>query len=658
MDFSIGGMIDGARGALDGAIDHAAEAAHSVVDTTADAARAVVDTTAGAAQAVAEKTGAALGEAQDAAASAARAAEAHAHDLAASMLESATRAGESAKAGLDSLSDRFRSNMAAIGGAVSERAGELRDAAGAVAGRLSDTVTTGLANAAGEAERLGREIQELPERAAGELREGLRDLGQRAIATGEGALRTVERGVTDLAGRAAGMARDVRDGVAGALDRAEQAGRGLIDEGRKLFDSVSAQLDPLNKVKELKTEGSTFTVGLGAEVDVEATVSAKGELQCTKTKDGYEVKVSGKAGIGVVGQLGFEVGADAEAKAKAEASAGGSVTMKFKTPEEAARAISILERSAVAAGVATNPVVGPLAAQALQPSADDLKFLGDHADSIELKGTAAASVAADLGVGLGEDLQALGLKGEAGVEGNMAVKIQLPHGAEPAKITLTDDIALKAKVSGTAGLKDLGMDGLGLKGEVSGEMKVAVERSYTLPRSIDAKALREKPLETIRGLADRIQATEQDKIKISEKLTGTGGLDFPGLPKEVAPVGNVEGSIQIGAEIGGSPREVGPKIADALRRGDMGALARTLDEHAKLSVDVSTATASGIKLAPSITAFGVGGKVELKYETKQKHELFKQEGRPSEMLERLRQLGQRAHLPDPSLLVAAAQGGR
>ena len=51
--------------------------------------------------------------------------------------------------------------------------------------------------------------------------------------------------------------------------------------------------------------------------------------------------------------------------------------------------------------------------------------------------------------------------------------------------------------------------------------------------------------------------------------------------------------------------------------------------------------------APEITAFGVGGKLLVQYETKQKNTLYHDEATPAQILARLRTLGQEAPLAAP-----------
>jgi hypothetical protein len=560
-----------------------------------------------------------------------------------------------------SLSDRFSSWIGEIGRDVIEAGEALDRSAADVAGTLSRGVEAGLRSAGNAAQVLGGEIAAAPHTLTN-LRDGLRDLGRRASDVGDRALRTVEEGARELASGTRRLGEAAAKKAEGALEAAEEAARGIIDSGRKLYDSVVSSLDPLTEVKKLDSEGDTFTIGLGAEAKVELGGSAKGELQCKKTKDGYEVAITGQAAAFFAPELGGKAGGQASLEGKLEVGAGGTLTMKFATAEEAARAIRVAERAALVAGAgaAGGPLLGVAtgaAADALiGPSDDDWKFMTSHASSLELKGTAAASIAGTLGIGIGKDAKALGLSGEAGIEESMAVKIEFAKGSEPPKLSVTTEIALKGKAGASFGLKELGMDGLGLKGEVSGEMKVSLERSFTLPRSIDARRLRESPLETIGGIASEVARSEEAKIEVSGKVGASGGLDFPGLPKGIAPAADMSGEIEIKAEISGKPSEVGPKIAAALERRDMAGVLRELDDRAKVSATVSGATSHGIKLAPEITVMGVGGKVSVQYERKDKTELWKYEGKPSETLARLRALGQQAPLPDPSILLANVKG--
>jgi len=632
---------EAARRAAEAEAAAAAQAAEAAAQEAAQAAQDAVQ--AGAAPSAAETDRAWSQHAGDAGAAAWRA----------RLGDSAEAVGAARVVKEPSLSDRFAGWVGSIGREIGDAGATLEASAGAVAGKVGKGVEGGLRAAGGAAQILGGEIAAAPHTLPN-LRDGLRDLGRRAMDLGDRTLRTVEDGAREVEAGASRLGAAARDGVREALGTAEDAARAVMDGGRKLYDSVANALDPLTEVRKLDSEGDTFTIGLGAEGKIEFGGSAKGELACKKTADGYEVAITGQAAAFFAPELGAKAGGQASLEGKLEVGLGGTLTMKFASAEEAARAIRIAERAALAqaAGAAPLPGAGMIADRLIGPSDDDLKFMAGHASSLEIKGTAAASIAGTLGIGIGKDAKALGLSGEAGIEESMAVKIDFPRGNEPAKLSVTTDIAIKAKAGAALGLKELGLDGLGVKGEVSGEMKLSVERSYTLPRTVDLAKLRESPGATIGAMANEIARSEEVKMELSGKLGAAGGLAFPGLPKSIAPGADMSAEVELKAEISGKPSEMGPRLAEALRRRDFAGALTQLDERAKLSANVSGATTHGIKLAPELTVMGVGGKVQVQYERKDKTELWKSEGRPSEVLARLRALGQQAPLPEPGVLLA------
>src|SRR5262249_30176110 len=155
---------------------------------------------------------------------------------------------------------------------------------------------------------------------------------------------------------------------------------------------------------------------------------ADGDLEVKRTKDGYVVSATGRFGAGAMAEEGGELGPlKATATAEATQAFGGKVEMTFKTAEEAKRAMDILIRQAGALAAA-GTAAGPLATPLLQPSKEELKFLADHINAVELSQTTAGSLAGNLGLDEKSSPVYAGLNGKVGLESGQTARVEFKDG--------------------------------------------------------------------------------------------------------------------------------------------------------------------------------------------------------------------------------------
>ena len=484
------------------------------------------------------------------------------------------------------------------------------------------------ADAFGGAVRQGGQLIER----GGQLLEGrvpggseLRDLGEAAQQVGRGIQDAPEVAVataTAVQGQVNGMVQQGQQ----IYQRAEAAAQPLIAQGvetlRTGLDNVRSGLDTLKNgvtdfvksiteatnfgtnIDKLGT-GDKYTLGLGGSASVEgAKVYGAGQIEVSKGDDGaYTVAVDGKVGGGIYGQLGASVGGKAEASGEATLGVGGKVEFKFATAEEAKRATEVLLRQAAVSAVASSPAgiaAGPLAQQAIGPSAEDLKFLGDNISALELRGEAAAKIGGELGLGE-RGVAVAGAFGEAKVETVAAARIEFEKGKPPTLVVKQDytgevSAGVKAGLDYSNGAPK-NPNEASLLPSLGGSAKgtVSVESRITLPSNINVANLKQDPLGTIKAAGVEMGNSAQSKVTVT--LEGNG--------QAVGTGGGMEAKVEFSA-----------KPADLMRSGAIQqALAGNFEGAFKAAGDKTEVKASltpftkhGVSLSPevSIMGFGVG----------------------------------------------------
>src|SRR5205807_4343324 len=178
---------------------------------------------------------------------------------------------------------------------------------------------------------------------------------------------------------------------------------------------------------------------------------ANGSLKIAANKDGtFTVDASGQAGVNGYLHAGGRVNlgvvnGSAGAEGAAHGLLGGNVELKCANAEEAARAAGIFEKLA-----ANTSAVGLIASKGQIISKEDAAFLKEHTTSVEVSGTVAADVVAQLGLDKG--VIKAGIGGTVGLSSTSAVKIDLENGT-PKGLTVRQEFKGEAEIHGGIGLQ-------------------------------------------------------------------------------------------------------------------------------------------------------------------------------------------------------------
>ena len=476
--------------------------------------------------------------------------------------------------------------------------------------------------------------------AVGDLAEGVvergRDLAEDAVDRGRDVIErgrdVIERG-RDVVERGRDAVEDTvergRDVVERGVERLEDGAERLLDGAGRVADSVRDRaveayrgaadaIDPTDQIRALDSDGDTYTVGLGASVSGEgAKVTGKGQIEVKRVDDpqgggqpSYVVSLSGEGAAGIYGELGGKLGGKASLEGEVMLGAGGKVEMTFDNPEDAARAVQIMEREAIvqAAGqMKGGQVLGPVARAAIGPSAEDREWLTGHTTALELKGGAAARGAAALGIQLDEDqLKLAGANLGAEVTSDHVLRVELPQRDENGQVTrgarVTHRTEDRFALAGGAGVGlDSGRDDnlrgfrVGAGVGASGEVKVTTTQTWELPADVTGESLLDDPVDTLRSAAGGARQVE-DSVRIN--LKGRAGVsgDERGAELELK-TDNM--TMQELLDNGGME----------LLRGDVeGALRGMGDRQVEWRLDTFETT--GLDIKPSISVMGFGGGIE------------------------------------------------
>ncbi|GIW73305.1 MAG: hypothetical protein KatS3mg102_2847 [Planctomycetota bacterium] len=425
------------------------------------------------------------------------------------------------------------------------------------------------------------------------------------------------------------------------LARGREAAEGVVAAGRELVDRVADTFDPGTHIRQLDSEGDSVKIKLGGFAQVEVRGEAAAELEVRRTAEGYEVEVSGEAGVGLIGQLGGEAGAEAQASARAMLMAGGKVTMSFRTAEEAERAVGALARmGAVAAASQAAP--GPLGwvagagAQALiGPSEEDMQFLSQHTRSVELRGGAAGVVAGELGIA-----ETLDVGGEAGLRQDMGLVIHFPERNAAGQVTRGPQVTVFHETTFAAKGEAAAV------GAVRGAMegKVRLEQTVQLPASVNMERFLQDPGAVAREVRDR--ATVQPaRMKVEGWVRGGGGVS--GL--------YAHAGAQAGAGFEYTIEGVNPQRAllatNYITAGDMQRGLEVIDPDATYSGQIYGYGYAGVEFAPEVSVLGVGVGIEAAYQHQDRGTPIRFQGRARELrFEDLqRRLEQAAQQPPPAV---------
>jgi hypothetical protein len=524
--------------------------------------------------------------------------------------------------------------LAGIASRFEEAAGTINRAYNEVSGVVSREVSDGMRRAGEAYDNVARGVDQLRD----DVANGVRSLGQQAVEAGERGLRDIQQGYEQLARGAQDIGRDLQRTVEGGLDDARRAIDDGIDAGRSLVRSVEPALDPGSQIANLNSEGDAVKISLGGYAQAEVRGAAQGELELKRTADGYELSVSGQAGIGVIGQLGGKAGAEASAEAFAMLQGGGKLTLKFANAAEAERAVGIFARQAAVAGASA--AGGPLggltgaAAQALiGPSPDDLRFLANRVDSVEVRGGLAAEIAGELGAA-----DTLALEGSASGSYELGAKISFKPdasgNARPSELTLFAEASIAAE--GKAAAVETAQAGI--------QGKVRLEQTYNLelPSNLTTDAFLRDPAGALRSEIARREGTT--KLTIEGEARGGGGVSAA----YASVTGEGGGAFELSAS--GNTADLNAAARRALS-GDVAGAVRQLGNDVTVEGKLQGFVNSNVEFAPEVSAFGIGAGIEAQYQLQDRSRALQFKTTPNQAVAELERFLQQI---DPALLQAAA----
>ncbi|HVY63072.1 MAG TPA: hypothetical protein VHF22_15550 [Planctomycetota bacterium] len=559
--------------------------------------------------------------------------------FAAATLQANLGVGASAtvEAAKPSVTDRVLGWFSSSAHDVADAASGLKAKTAALGSAVAGGVKATLGKAADEASGAAARLETLATGAKDEIAGEARSIGHDLVSAGGKAEKALAQGFNQVVTDAKKAGRAVEEKTLGILNDAAGLAARIKDKGREILGAVEDAMDTKKNIEKLKTDGSTLTIALGANAEVEVEGKAKGEVEITRKDDEktgkpkYEVKVTGEVGAGLVLELGGKAGAEATAGGKAEASLKGSFTFECDSPGEAARVAGIAGKMALAGGVqASIPGIGTLAGMALAPGKDDMKFLADHAESMELGGEAAASLTAELGIGGDKDaLRALGADASVGAKVEQSVELKFPRNGEPAKITVKRGFEVNGELSAGVG------GAVGAKLGAESTLGVEVEQEFTLPKSVDLKALRDHPLETVKDVAGEIAKDSEATVTLKSSLKSTSGLKLGGEAGKGVELGGESagalGEVDTEVSFKANPAKLGAAFAAGVKAGSLQKALQALDRNVEVEGKVEGKSFSGFHLSPEIRIAGVGIGVEAQYERADNRKLREFKGSPSEV---------------------------
>jgi len=467
-------------------------------------------------------------------------------------LPAAPAAGPSSPAG------RARALLGAASARLSEAASDVRRAVDRAGDVVRREAKDGVRAAGQVYERAARELGELRR----DVARATREIGERVVDAGERGLRAVGREL--------------------GLDDARRAVERGLETGRALVGAVRRELDPRGQIARLDSSGDYVSVSLGGFAQAAARGEVDGGLMVVRMAGGYDVTVSGECAVGVIGQLGGSAGAEAQASATGMLRAGGHVTLSFKTADEAARAVEAIVR---------------IAAPAVEPSAADRRFLGDHLSWIEVRGGAAGEIAGDLGVG-----GALGLEAGASASADAGVRLTFPERDAAGQVTRGPKVTvLREGTVAVSGGASAGGGSLGAAVSAT----VLLERTVELPREVAVGALLRDPRGTMRDFAARSRASPAELTILGDarRSAGVGALDA---------AAGADAGRYFTLTASGDPAALGAAARRALG-GDVAGSVSSLGGGVAVDLELQSVAGTSVGFAPDIQAFGVGLGLEAQY---------------------------------------------
>ncbi|MGQ4274910.1 DUF6973 domain-containing protein [Terrihabitans sp. B22-R8] len=315
-------------------------------------------------------------------------------------------------------------------------------------------------------------------------------------------------------------------------------------------DAVNTIVDPADEIARLDSDGDQVTMNITAEgkaqiplARIPVGVGVKGQygfdIGVTRNGDGgegqaaptYDVTFNKRLQGGLTGEIGVP---GVDPAAELNLGTADSVTMSFDSSEEAARAVSILQRLGASeaardainapipgvgsAGAASNPIPegdgsfsdglidthswptpGNIATAGLRPPEEDMAFLRDNITGFTQEVTGQERLK------LGAKAANLGVETRLDANARMIRTVELPRDGEPGKLTYTmaGDLDSSTKEKFTVGQQQFDQFEVGYIPQNivdHGTMRGEVSLSWDLPADESYSEIGGRPLPELDGL--------------------------------------------------------------------------------------------------------------------------------------------------------------
>lgn len=390
----------------------------------------------------------------------------------------------------------------------------------------------------------------------------------------------------------------VRDGVTElgeifkrGVEEARKQLPSIIESPLDIYQRYKDAFDVEKNVKELKP-GDNYKIEIGGSATIDGVkggLNESAQVECKKVTDPKTGKEKTVYVLSYEGQLLGGVSANNKSLTLG---AGAKSEMTFDSPEEAARAVRIIQAMHAEPH---NPTPG---VDVEFVPAKDKEFLAQHTTAIEFKGEVAAAAAKSLGL---EDKTAVlntGF-GSVGGKGEVALRIEMKDG-KPTEVAVRTTVT--GEVEGSSGIQ-VGKRNAGDKndtvstpksgGSVKLEASASLEVRCKVPQDVSMDDLMRDPQGTVERVSKEMHDTRSAKLTVTVREDhGKGGIQG-----EISLEGNLEDVAR-------------PDIITAATHGDMSMQGvKVKDGKVSVAVDIFEKKGIAHEGELEIAGEGVGGKV-------------------------------------------------
>jgi hypothetical protein len=479
--------------------------------------------------------------------------------------------------------------------------GGLWDATGGKLVGAAENVVGGIVGAVGDA--AGAVVH-----AAGDVLTVVGKAGEMAV--------DVAKGTVELAGDAAKFTADQVSAAAeyAAKNGLKLAGAALNWVGDHARELAAKALDIDGQLAQLNSPGDSVTMAVGGKIG--ATVLQGGadvEMKITKTKDGYEMTLTGKLSGGVFGGLslpGFPSG-----EAEANATGIASATMKFTD----LKSVTTAAETVGGIGIAT-AIGGPAGALLTGATAgDEIQDITNHFES----GSVGLELSAEAKAKLG-DAAGLGAGGEISGAVTTGARIEITKGQPPA-LVLEQSIEAKGKLALGLPVEIPSLGGKLNGGSLDGSATISAETRIPLPDGFGIGDLASDPVGAMKKVGQN--AIDNSTTKLSIGVDVHEGVATQDLPINFGANGGLD--VELSGEA--KTKDLVGALAKALH-GDLSGALNDLGTKTNLDVHVNSYTTSdliNIDEEVKVPGFTIG--VHAQDSIRDETEVWSFEGTPAEL---------------------------